>query len=103
DIGVTFKIYTHVMSLQPGDREALRAIVDGGFVHSMSSATAEDPILPPGEGRAGGPRNDVEPSTKGSTNDGHARARTEDLSLVSSEDDDAPEAENNGQDSENAI
>ncbi len=30
DINVTFRIYTHVMSLQDGDRERLRELVEGG-------------------------------------------------------------------------
>jgi integrase len=44
DMAVTFRIYTHVMRLQEGDRERLKALVNGGVLAVIGSGTAgEDP------------------------------------------------------------
>jgi len=47
DISVTFGMYTHVMHLQPGDRERLRALVDGVEWAPLGTSGAE--AVPSGE------------------------------------------------------
>jgi len=46
DMGVTFRIYTHVMALQDGDREHLRALVAGSdwAVTGSDAAPLPDPV-----------------------------------------------------------
>jgi integrase len=42
DMGVTFRIYTHVMALREGDREALRAMVDGTHWAPLGTSTVPE-------------------------------------------------------------
>jgi len=44
DMGVTFRIYTHVMRLQDGDREALQALVSGGQLALNGTSSAAAPV-----------------------------------------------------------
>ena len=79
DINVTFRIYTHVMSLQDGDRERLRALVDGGVCAPMSSGSPFE-----ASGASGlSPRNDGRPHEQGPSGDSWRRTRTSDLTIMS--------------------
>ena len=44
DMGVTFRIYTHVMALRDGDRERLRGLVSGS---DWAVTGSESPIEAP--------------------------------------------------------
>ena len=44
DMGVTFRIYTHVMALQDGDRDRLRGLVAGTEWAAMGSESATDAL-----------------------------------------------------------
>ncbi len=43
-MGVTFRIYTHVMALQDGDRDRLRALVEGAEWAATGSRRAPVPV-----------------------------------------------------------
>jgi len=43
-MGVTFRIYTHVMALQDGDRDRLRGLVAGTEWAAMGSESATDAL-----------------------------------------------------------
>ncbi len=79
DINVTFRIYTHVMALAEGDREKLRALVDGGFVHSLSSGADLGAAL----AEADDPRNDKGPHEMGPDASSWGGTRTPDLTIMS--------------------
>jgi hypothetical protein len=79
-MGVTFRIYTHVMRLQEGDRERLKALVNGGVLAPMGTGTTEDnrPVV---ENRD--PRNDETPELPGVSGDSWGGTRTPDLTIMS--------------------
>ena len=78
DINVTFRIYTHVMSLEDGDRDRLRALLEGGQRAPLSSGA---PSTPPGP-EPRDPRNDESARDQALSDDGHGWFRTSDLSRV---------------------
>src|SRR3954452_4923673 len=66
DMAVTFRIYTHVMRVQAGDRERLKALVNGGVLAPYGTgAPAEDPNNGPDQPS----RNDEAPGFPGASSD----------------------------------
>jgi len=80
DMGVTFRIYTHVMRLQEGDRERLRALVEGRVLAPIGTGTPEDnrEVV-----ESADPRNDETPASTGASADSWGGTRTPDLTIMS--------------------
>jgi integrase len=79
DTNVTFRIYTHVMSLGEGDRARLRALVDGGVCAPLSSSGTTAPVAPD----ATSPRNDENPHEQEAFGGSWGGTRTPDLTIMS--------------------
>jgi integrase len=80
DMSVTFRIYTHVMRLEPGDRERLRALVDGVEWIPAGTNAAEAAREPADEL---GPRTTEGPDLQDLPTDSWAGTRTPDLTIMS--------------------
>jgi hypothetical protein len=79
-MAVTFRIYTHVMRLQEGDRERLKALVNGGVLAPIGTGTAtEDANNAPTDE----PGNDETPADAGASSDSWGETRTPDLTIMS--------------------
>jgi integrase len=79
DINVTFRIYTHVMSLGEGDRARLRALVDGGVCAPLSSSASAGAVA----ADATSPLNDGNPHEQGVSGGSWGGTRTPDLTIMS--------------------
>ena len=79
-MAVTFRIYTHVMRLNEGDRERLKALVNGGVLAPSSTGGRADNTnnAPTDE-----PRNDETPGNPGVPSDSWGETRTPDLTIMS--------------------
>jgi integrase len=80
DMAVTFRIYTHVMRLQEGDRERLKALVNGGVLAGIGSGT---PPEHPTEASEQPSQNDETPGFPGASSDSWGETRTRDLTIMS--------------------
>ncbi|MDX6726248.1 MAG: integrase [Baekduia sp.] len=80
DMAVTFRIYTHVMRLQEGDRERLKALVNGGVLAVIGSESAPEAT---NNAPAEKPGNDETPANTGVSGDSWAGTRTPDLTIMS--------------------
>ena len=80
DMGVTFRIYTHVMRLQDGDRERLKALVNGIVWAPMGTgASGDNPKVVENE-----PSESSEtPADAGVSGDSWGETRTPDLTIMS--------------------
>jgi integrase len=80
DMAVTFRIYTHVMRLQEGDRERLKGLVNGGVLApNGTGAPANDPNNAPADVS----QNDETPGFPGASDDSWGGTRTPDLTIMS--------------------
>jgi integrase len=80
DMAVTFRIYTHVMRLQEGDRERLRALVNGGVLAQSGTGAVS---VPPAEPSRDEPENDESPVDTGISGGSWGGTRTPDLTIMS--------------------
>ena len=79
DINVTFRIYTHVMSLRDGDREQLRALVDGGI---WAPAGTRSDLEGPSDEASSEPGTE-KPRRSGAFSSSWGETRTPDLTIMS--------------------
>src|SRR3954468_17700089 len=79
DMSVTFRIYTHVMRLQPGDRERLRALVEGRDWAPMGTGAGSSE---PQQETADPPENEKTPDGAGAFEDSWGETRTPDLTIM---------------------
>jgi integrase len=80
DMAVTFRIYTHVMRFQEGDRERLKALVNGGVLAPNGTGALDEgsKVAP---NRAS--QNDETPADAGASSDSWGGTRTPDLTIMS--------------------
>jgi len=80
DMAVTFRIYTHVMRLQDGDRERLKSLVNGGVLAPIGTG-ALDPG--PEEASSEEPKDAKTPAVAGVLESSWGETRTPDLTIMS--------------------
>jgi hypothetical protein len=80
DMAVTCRIYTHVMRLQEGDRERLKALVNGGVLAPNGTGAATKDPNNAGEQSS---RNDETTGFPGASPDSWGETRTPDLTIMS--------------------
>jgi integrase len=79
DPGFTLRVYAHAMRRDEGDKERLRALVDGREWAPMGTGPLSDPPEAP---KGVVPVNDESPADAGPSDDGRGWFRTSDLSRV---------------------
>jgi integrase len=79
DPAFTLRVYAHAMRRDAGDKEALKALVDGRHWAPLGTSGADDPSETP---REVDPGNDESPAAAGLSDDGRGGFRTCDLSRV---------------------
>ena len=79
DPALTLRVYAHKMRRAEGDKEALKALVEGRHWAPLGTSGADDPSEPP---REVDPGNDESPTDAGLLEDGRGGFRTCDLSRV---------------------
>ena len=79
-MAVTFRIYTHVMRLPEGDRERLKALVNGGVLAPDGTGAANKAT---DDAQQTDPRNDETPGFPGVPGDSWGGTRTPDLTIMS--------------------
>src|SRR5215217_2966988 len=79
DPAFTLRVYAHAMRRDAGDKEALKALVDGRHWAPLGTSGANDPSETP---READPDNDESPAAAGLPDDGRGGFRTCDLSRV---------------------
>ncbi len=91
DPAFTLRVYAHAMRRGEGDKEALKALVEGRHWAPLGTSGADDPSEPE---RELDPENDESRATAGLPEDGRGGFRTCDLSRVKrdqGEDDQSPD------------
>ena len=79
DPAFTLRVYAHAMRRDKGDKERLKALVDGRDWAPLGTERADEP---PDDVPAGTPTNDEAPAHAGASDDGRGGFRTCDLSRV---------------------
>ena len=79
DPGFTLRVYAHAMRRDEGDKERLKALVEGRDWAPLGTTVGQTP--PPGAS-AEAPANDETPADAGASDDGRGGFRTCDLSRV---------------------
>ena len=89
----TLRVYAHAMRRDVGDKEALKALVEGGHWAPLGTSGADDPSKPAQEVD---PENDESPAAAGLPEDGRGGFRTCDLSRVKRDQGDCEEPPQQG-------
>ena len=79
DAGFTLRVYAHAMRRDEGDKERLKALVEGRDWAPLGTTGAQ---TPPADARAEAPEKDETPADAGASEDGRGGFRTCDLSRV---------------------
>ena len=79
DPAFTLRVYAHAMRRDEGDKEALKALVEGRHWAPLGTSGPDDPSEP---AREADPENDESPADAGLSEDGRGGFRTCDLSRV---------------------
>ena len=79
DAGFTLRVYAHAMRRDEGDKERLKALVEGRDWAPLGTTAAQ---TPPADARAEVPEDDETPADAGVSDDGRGGFRTCDLSRV---------------------
>jgi integrase len=79
DAGFTLRVYAHAMRRDEGDKERLKALVEGRDWAPLGTTGAH---TPPADARVEAPENDETPDNAGASEDGRGGFRTCDLSRV---------------------
>ena len=79
DPAFTLRVYAHAMRRDEGDKEALKALVEGRHWAPLGTSGSDDPSEP---AREVDPENDESPAAAGLPDDGRGGFRTCDLSRV---------------------
>jgi len=80
DMAVTFRIYTHVMRLQEGDRDRLRALVEGLEWAPLGTGSPADGSTEP---QSETHENEETPANAGVSANSWGETRTPDLTIMS--------------------
>jgi hypothetical protein len=79
DAGFTLRVYAHAMRRDEGDKERLKALVEGRDWAPLGTTVGQ---TPPADARAEATENDETPTDAGASEDGRGGFRTCDLSRV---------------------
>jgi hypothetical protein len=79
DAGFTLRVYAHAMRRDEGDKERLKALVEGRDWAPLGTTPGQTPLADPS---AEAPENDETPADAGASEDGRGGFRTCDLSRV---------------------